>query len=215
VIQALALDTSTELCTVAVGLDKRIYQSSKMLSRRHNDEILPMIQDIVQTNAVSMSELSHIVYINGPGSFTGLRIASSVAKGLAMSLDIPIIALSSLQVMAMHMYNIGVKKCRCVLSSHANVVYLADYVLKDGVPVLISDIKILSLANLDIFTDEGVLVNLNKQASTLLEQPTSHNIHYVYPKASDMLLIARKQHNLLATNYLHDSMNYVNDYLIS
>ena len=122
-IQALALDTSTDLCTVALGLEKRIYQASKILSRRHNDEILPMIQDILHTNTVSVSELSYIVYINGPGSFTGLRIASSVAKGLAMSLNIPIIALSSLQVMAMHMFSIGVKKCRCVLSSHAHVVY--------------------------------------------------------------------------------------------
>ncbi|MDI1352087.1 MAG: tRNA (adenosine(37)-N6)-threonylcarbamoyltransferase complex dimerization subunit type 1 TsaB [bacterium] len=96
----LAIDTSTELASVALMCDGNITCEQQDSPKTHAQHILPMIDKLMSDANLSMSQLNGIIFGCGPGSFTGLRIACSVAKGLAYSYDLGLIPVSSLGAIA-------------------------------------------------------------------------------------------------------------------
>lgn len=97
----LAIDTLSACCTVAV-LDSDgalcIHRGSG--KRRHASEVLNLVEAVLQDSGLSMRSLAAVATVRGPGSFTGLRIGTSVAQGLAFSTDLPVLSLSSLSLLA-------------------------------------------------------------------------------------------------------------------
>lgn len=100
----LALDSSSENCSVALMLADKLFVESRLAPRKHTQLILPMIQDILQQQNISVKHLGALAFGCGPGSFTGIRIAAGVAQGLAFGLDVPIYAISNLQALALQSY---------------------------------------------------------------------------------------------------------------
>ena len=98
-MKLLALDASTEACTVAVAIDGRI-QERFTLGGNHSERILPMVQELLAEGGVTLKQLDAIAFGRGPGSFTGLRIAAGVTQGLAFGADVPVVAISSLAILA-------------------------------------------------------------------------------------------------------------------
>lgn len=97
----LALDTATDAMTIAMFKDgELIGGSSSPSERNHSNRLLPAIQELTAELGIPMRALSGIVVGQGPGSYTGIRIGVTVAKTLAWSLRIPLIAISSLEAMA-------------------------------------------------------------------------------------------------------------------
>jgi tRNA threonylcarbamoyladenosine biosynthesis protein TsaB len=96
----LSFDTSTESCTAALQANGMIYSKHSVEPRRHNELLLPMIDCLMKEVGISFNQLDAIAFGMGPGSFVGVRIAVSVAQGLAFASNKPVIALSSLQIMA-------------------------------------------------------------------------------------------------------------------
>ncbi|MGD2007183.1 MAG: tRNA (adenosine(37)-N6)-threonylcarbamoyltransferase complex dimerization subunit type 1 TsaB [Cellvibrionales bacterium] len=90
----IAIDTSTDACSVAASDAVGLRESHALLPRAHNRHILAMIREVM--SGAGLQELTGIVCGVGPGSFTGLRIATSVAQGLAWSLGIPVLPFCSL-----------------------------------------------------------------------------------------------------------------------
>ena len=90
----LALDTSTNLCSVAVISQENVIEIQRDLPRAHNQHILTMIDEALGERAVSNIDL--ILCGVGPGSFTGIRVAVGVAQGLGWSLDVPVLPVCSL-----------------------------------------------------------------------------------------------------------------------
>ena len=96
----LALDTSTDYCSVAF-VDNDVSRSvSESLPRAHNQHILAMVDEVLGDNALK-DNVGVIACGVGPGSFTGLRVAVGVAQGLAWSLDLPIWPFCSLRAQAL------------------------------------------------------------------------------------------------------------------
>lgn len=93
----LFLDTHDELITVALYSEKNIIVKDRESYHSHAVYFVPMIRDILRENDLTVKNIKDIVCVNGPGSFTGLRIGLSVAKTLAYSLSIPIYLISSLE----------------------------------------------------------------------------------------------------------------------
>lgn len=97
----LALDTATDAMTIAIFKDDLLIGGSSSPSERnHSNRLLPAIQELTTELGMPMRSLSGIVVGQGPGSYTGIRIGVTVAKTLAWSLRIPLIAISSLEAMA-------------------------------------------------------------------------------------------------------------------
>ena len=99
-MQILALDASTEACSVAIGDGARWLERSESAGQRHSELLLPMIRGLLDEARVDLASLDGIAFGAGPGSFTGLRIACGVAQGLALGADLPVVGVATLEAMA-------------------------------------------------------------------------------------------------------------------
>jgi tRNA threonylcarbamoyladenosine biosynthesis protein TsaB len=96
----LALDTATEACSAALLIGDEIIERSEFAPRRHAELILPMIELLLGEAGISRRQIDAIAVGRGPGAFTGVRLAISVAQGLALGLDVPVVPVSSLAALA-------------------------------------------------------------------------------------------------------------------
>ncbi|PYO89948.1 MAG: tRNA (adenosine(37)-N6)-threonylcarbamoyltransferase complex dimerization subunit type 1 TsaB [Gemmatimonadetes bacterium] len=93
----LAIDTATDLASVAIGSAEHIEAVGVIRgARQHAAQILPVIQQVLAATRTRLAQIGGIVIGDGPGSFTGLRIGWAAAKGLAHERDLPIVAVPSL-----------------------------------------------------------------------------------------------------------------------
>ncbi len=103
-MRILAFDTSSVACSVALLDGDRISVSHQIAPMQHAQLILSMIDELLVSHSLTLSSLDAISYGVGPGSFTGIRIASSLAQGLAYPSQKPLIPISSLAAIAQTAY---------------------------------------------------------------------------------------------------------------
>ncbi len=97
----LNIDTSTEFASVALSKDREIVGfTSHEHQKNHGAFLQPAIQQICKDAGIEIQQIQAVAVANGPGSYTGLRIGLSSAKGLCYALNIPLITVSTLQVIA-------------------------------------------------------------------------------------------------------------------
>ena len=99
-LRLLALETSTEACSAALLVDDAVIERCEIAPRRHAELILPMIESLLVEAGIGKRALDGIAVGRGPGAFTGVRLAISVAQGLALGLDRPVVPVSSLAALA-------------------------------------------------------------------------------------------------------------------
>ena len=116
----LALETSSSICSVSLktnNLETSVFKSKS--ENNHGVIIFDFIEAALKEARISKSELDFIAFSSGPGSFTGLRIGCSVAQGLGYGLNIPILPISSLQILAQQMINQkNLKNISVILDAH-------------------------------------------------------------------------------------------------
>lgn len=100
----LCIETSTNICSVAVAKDKKlIAQRETAKTFSHSEVIALFVQECLKEAAITTSDLSAVAISGGPGSYTALRIGASTAKGICFVEDIPLIAVNSLTALAQHL----------------------------------------------------------------------------------------------------------------
>lgn len=99
-LKILSIDTSTDACSAALLAGPQVIERFQIASQQHDQLILQMVDDVLSQAQYSLTDLDAIALARGPGSFIGLRIAISVAQGLAFGADLPIVSVSTLQTLA-------------------------------------------------------------------------------------------------------------------
>lgn len=92
----LFIDTHDELITIALKNNEDLFIKTKVSEYAHSVYTMPMIEEVFKENNLNIKDLEKIIVVNGPGSFTGIRIGLSIAKTLAYALNISINTISSL-----------------------------------------------------------------------------------------------------------------------
>jgi len=129
-VNYLALDASTEACSVALQLDGKVYASYELCPQSHSLRLLPMIDNLLNEAGIELSDIDGLIFGQGPGSFTGVRIGVGVAQGLAFSADLPVVGVSSLQAMAQQAYIAhGQKQVVSAIDARMSEVYNGYYEL--------------------------------------------------------------------------------------
>ena len=135
-LKILAFDTSSSTCSVAIQDGDFIQSLDKQLPMQQAKFILPMIHELLESTSIKLQELNAIAFGAGPGSFTGIRIASSVAQGLGLATGLPLISVSSLAALAQTAYlNYQYEKSVVAVDARTNQVYFAAYQANNGAHV--------------------------------------------------------------------------------
>lgn len=147
-MKILAIDSSSLVASVAVSDDDvLIAEYTVNFKKTHSQTLLPMINEIISMIGMDLNSLDAIAVSGGPGSFTGLRIGSATAKGLGLSLDIPLIHVPTLEAMAYNIY--GTDKLICpIMDARRQQVYTGIYAFSDGVFVTIKEQDALPVGDL-------------------------------------------------------------------
>jgi len=108
----VAIDSSTDTASLALAQDGKVLaEASWRCGRNHSVELLPRLTQLLDEAKVSLKDTSGVIVAKGPGSFNGLRVGLSTAKGLAFSLGVPIIGISSLEMEAYRHAETGLPVC--------------------------------------------------------------------------------------------------------
>ena len=99
-MKILALDTSTDYCSVALAVGADTQVREMRAGQSHSSLLLRMIDELMSASGLRLQDLDAIAYGEGPGSFTGLRIACGVVQGLALGADVPVVGVGPLLAMA-------------------------------------------------------------------------------------------------------------------
>jgi len=128
-MKILALDTATEACSVALAVGDREFDRYLELGRGHAEQILPMIHALLAEGGVSLSSLDAIAFGRGPGGFTGVRLAASVAQGLAFGAGLGVVPVSDLAAVAQQVVTLqtGVRRVLVVNDARMREVYWSEF----------------------------------------------------------------------------------------
>lgn len=192
----LAIDTSTDIASVALWYKGEMTSMEQGNQKTHAQFLLPMIDALLGQSGAAVHQMDAIVFGRGPGSFTGLRIACATAKGLAVAADIEVIPVSTLAAIA-HAARIDSKhtsdKVLAMVDARMQEVYwgwfdLDSYTAEEQVAAAAS-IKIHSESS---FILAGVGVEVFKPLLDDSIQSRIQNTLPLYPTASAMIALARE-----------------------
>lgn len=99
-MKILALETSSERCSAALLVGGDILERAQVARRAHAELILPMVESLLTEAGETLEQLDAIAFGRGPGSFTGVRVATAVTQGLAFGADRPVVPVSDLAALA-------------------------------------------------------------------------------------------------------------------
>ena len=126
-MKILAIESSGNVASVAIiEYDIAVAEYSTNFKLTHSQTLLPMIDEIVSRTGTDLKSIDAIAISEGPGSFTGLRIGSATGKGLALSLDIPVVNVPTLMAMAANFTNVSGVVCP-IMDARRGQVYTGLY----------------------------------------------------------------------------------------
>ncbi len=144
----LILETSTEVCSVCVINNEQVLSTVESLeSFQHTAKLTLQIEDALSKAHIGISDLSAVAISSGPGSYTGLRVGSSTAKGICFAQDIPLISLDSLKGLSYVSHDLDPNANNYIISmidARRDEVYATVYdpnhhVLEPGKPIILDE----------------------------------------------------------------------------
>lgn len=196
-LNILALETSTQACSAALLCDGQLSQRYQVAPRGHGDLILAMLDELLAAAALSPTRLDAIAFGRGPGAFTGVRIATSVAQGIAWAADLPVVPVSTLAALAQAGYRLsGQEALLCATDARMGEVYWGAYRLRDGLATLAGEERVCRPAAATAAPGEwhgvgnGWTVHAAELPRTLLAREPSPVMTALLPRAEEVALLA-------------------------
>ena len=196
----LHIDTTTKKCSVALAQDGELMIQKELLSEEfsHSEQLHPFIEEVLKESGLKSSSLSAIAISKGPGSYTGLRIGVAAAKGLCFALDLPLIALNTLEIMVQP-YEV---------SPHSFIIPMLDARRMEVYTAIFDETKKwIQETTAEVLTKNTFTSIVNEQSCLIIGDgaikfKTLHpkiNASYTneihYPVAKDMITLAWKKFN--------------------
>ena len=219
----LAVDTSTKVCVLGISAGQKIHTNEEIVDRSHSKVILPSVVALLAEAGLGSQDLDLIVYGQGPGSFTGLRIGVGIVQGLAFGLEIPVVAVSGMACLAQGAYRLDRHEhCLVALTARAEEVYFGSYSVADESMVkngLESVGQAREISRQDAnkeWVGVGSGWNLREQLEAAAGVSVTHIVPESYPSAVDLLHlgVARYQQGL-STSALEAKPEYLREIVAS
>ena len=138
-MKILALETSAKAVSAAVSENGRILASGYQdTGLTHSRTLMPIVEHILKNTDLKLSDMDAIAVAVGPGSFTGLRIGAATAKGFALALDKPIVAVPTLDALAYNVFETNKFICP-IMDARRNQVYAAFYMWENDKLIRLTD----------------------------------------------------------------------------
>ncbi|HSP41213.1 MAG TPA: tRNA (adenosine(37)-N6)-threonylcarbamoyltransferase complex dimerization subunit type 1 TsaB [Gillisia sp.] len=192
----LCIETATTNCSISLGVDGKLksLKEENDLNYSHSERLHVLINDILEESGIKLSELDAIAISKGPGSYTGLRIGVSAAKGLCFSLDIPLISVPTLTSLAYKVNDPGY--IVTMLDARRMEVYSAVFdqdkiQVEETTAVILDNQSYLSLLNNGKvnFIGSGV-----EKFRNICDHPNARFIENELPSSGEMINLATQKY---------------------
>lgn len=210
------IETSTALCSTALSVDGRIVSERRDSERRHASLTAPFVNEMLDEQGLSVKDCDAVCVGMGPGSYTGLRVGVSTAKGLCFGAGIPMIAVGSLDTLVWQAIGRGLLPDGCrhivpMIDARRMEVYTAVFSV-DGSQITETEPKVVDAGSFSDILSEGPVLFIGDGASKCSPVLTSPNAFFVQacPEASSMLVPAEKK---LAASLFEDTAYFEPFYL--
>ena len=128
-MKILAVETSTEYCSVALWQDGAVSERCELVGQKHSEVLMAMLDALLKDAGIRINQVDGIAFGKGPGSFTGVRIACGVAQGLALGADLSVVGVCTLQALA---ETSGKDKVIAAIDARMSELYFAAYEKRNG-----------------------------------------------------------------------------------
>ncbi|HYF70467.1 MAG TPA: tRNA (adenosine(37)-N6)-threonylcarbamoyltransferase complex dimerization subunit type 1 TsaB [Ohtaekwangia sp.] len=194
----LSLETSTSVCSVALHDGGRVLACLELhQDQSHASKLAVLIKQVMETAGKDFKMLSAVAVSSGPGSYTGLRIGTSTAKGLCYTLSIPLLACNTLEIMASEVNNMNVTKALCCPMIDARRMEVYCYILdaKNNVVQPLEARVIDESSFLALLETNQVLFfgNGSAKCKEMIQHENAVFISGIYPSAAQLGILAHSK----------------------
>ena len=198
-IYILSIETTSPTCSVTLSANEQVVAYKENEGNNHSEVLAAYINDVIQQAGISVNDLDAVAVSKGPGSYTGLRIGTSTAKGLCYALDKPLIAVDTLYALALAAHaKYPQAEILCpMIDARRMEVYTAAY---DNNMNKLLDVKakIIDKNSFSAFLERGYTVFLGSGAMKTTDIITSANAHFdnkIYCSSLNMVPVAMEKYN--------------------
>jgi len=215
----LAIETSSDACSVAISDGAVDYSFHELMPRQHTEELLGVIYELLNSASLSIDNLDAVAVGCGPGSFTGIRLACSTAQGITFSNNIRGIIVPSLDILASRVNRLeSAEKIVSIVDANMDRLYIGKYTYSGK---LLQNSELTSIPrdnfNPDIYDEETFFVGEGCRLVLDLIKTVSNQIRFELPSALELLHIAKVKYEKNDTviseqilpTYLTEESNWV------
>ncbi|MCL6100466.1 MAG: tRNA (adenosine(37)-N6)-threonylcarbamoyltransferase complex dimerization subunit type 1 TsaB [Bacteroidetes bacterium] len=170
----LGIETSGELCSVALMIDEKSFVEFNYLQKHiHSEKLIEMVESVLWHSKVELSNVKEIAVSIGPGSFTGLRIGLSAAKGLALGSNLPIVPVSTFSAYALQLadYLTGDEKFGIISNASLDEVYFAEFKKKNQQVEVVTELKLIEKTSLASLTGQTGKIFGDVEIKNIIKTP--------------------------------------------
>jgi tRNA threonylcarbamoyladenosine biosynthesis protein TsaB len=194
-MKLLAVETATEACSAALMIDGEITEHYSLTTNGHSKLILPMIDALLADAGLQPSDLDGLAFGCGPGSFTGVRIATGIIQGIAFALDLPVMPVSNLAALAQDFFDNNDENLVFVaMDARMNEIYWGVYQRNaSGYAELLGKEAVLPASGIEFPDLSGVGIGSGWKvySQILLTRLSHHVIRYEHDKLPRARAVAR------------------------